>query len=81
MFLEFCKNFAKHIFNLLLVQSINVKEGFGTSYSWDVKHDPKMAGISTVKFMDNTITIDHDQLWSVFRMGLLNFFEQMKGRR
>jgi hypothetical protein len=69
MLLEFGENVAEHLFNLLLMKSINVKESLSTSNGRYVKNNPKMTGISTVKFMDNPIAVYHDELRPVFRMG------------
>lgn len=81
MILKIDEFFIEHVFYFLLMKAINVKKGFGASNGGYVEHNSKMARVSTVKFMEDAIAVNHDKLRPVFRVGLLKFFEEMQGWR
>ncbi len=72
---------VEHVFYFLLIKVINVKKGFGASNGRYVDNNSKMACVSTVKFMEDAITVNHNKLRPVFGVSLLKFFKEMKGWR
>lgn len=73
--LELHQSVIEHVFNLLLMQAVNVVESFGTADRRNVENDSKMTGVSTIKFMDNSVPVNHDQLGPVFWVVLLQALE------
>ncbi len=81
MILKIDEFLIEHVLYFLLIKAIDVKKGFGASNGGYVDNNSKMACISTVKFMEDAIAVNHDKLRPVLGVGLLKFFKEMKGWR
>lgn len=80
MLFQVLQVFIHHFLNFRLMKPINIKERFGTSDGWYIKNNSKMTSISTVKFMHDPITVDHDKLRPVLWMRRFEVLEEFEGR-